>query len=1007
MTKERLMKEEGLNLNQALVVVDNSKELIVPAGAGSGKTKTLITKVLTLLKAGEDLDQFLVLTFTKKAATEMKDRLKKELTNEKMFDLVNKIDSSNISTFDAFAYNFVKQHATLINLDSSIELIDESIFKTIKVNILDNILLDIMNKKYGKELYNFLETFTNRTSEDRLIKDLINVSNSLNDFNLDEINVEKLIIQSNIFNTKNIINEIKQLSYDFYNEYIEFFDNLNSYFNYLEGTINEMPSFSYPKRISWKKLEIDDTTKKNINNLLKDIKNLTKEKPTVEQLKSYYNKEIYYLNLLIKILKIYEEEVYKFKKETNKYDFNDIANFLNKILKKNPNILKRQKEKFKYIFVDEYQDTSKVQDEFLEMLIKDNNNIHALYVGDIKQSIYKFRDAIPDIFLEKQNTVKNISLDINYRSSKKIIDFVNKIFTNILNDEEKYDINYKLGHFMESGSKNYLNDPYSDVYLLETYKDEDDRKDTDSVEEAFVVGNKIKELKEKNIINKYSEVAILARNRSSFQIYKDVFKYLNIPVQFQVDKNLKQTYLLKLISNILKLSLLINDNTKEAFNDKRFYYMSILRSELYRKSDYNIFNDLIDINTGKKKLDIEEELLIKLRTLNSIIKTKSNYEIIDFVIKEFELYKHIYITKSFEYKELQIKYLYDISKTLSDINIYSIDFVNYIYNLSYDDNIDLNVSILEDSLENSVKITNIHQSKGLEYEVLFLVGLNKKFNAARVDRFSFEKSSKFNINIKNHIEDELSPLADFINNKRREITLNDNLKEELRLLYVAITRAERALYIVTRLKDDYSKLDCFTDYLYENGLLDLIKNENIKIYNSYMKTDDYYLSLSEDLTYYPKLIDNLNDINLKQKDSLIKDFKPSTDIYNLLTEKEKENILKGNYMHLDFEFNNKENEYVNKLYNTKFNNKYIKDGEVLLEYEFIYEDNNKLINGIIDMLVIYDDLIQIIDYKLKDINKESYVNQLKSYEKYIKKVFNKKVELFLYSIYDNKYKQIK
>src|SRR5690554_2251700 len=147
------------------------------------------------------------------------------------------------------------------------------------------------------------------------------------------------------------------------------------------------------------------------------------------------------------------------------------------------------------------------------MLVQNNEDIRVLYVGDIKQSIYKFRNARPDTFLNKQKTVDVISLDTNYRSSSKVIDFVNKTFKNILNDEEKYDINYKDGHIMDSGNQSYNDDLSADVFLIEMYKSDDSRVKNDAVEEAFVIGNKINELLKDKKIEKYGDVAILARNK--------------------------------------------------------------------------------------------------------------------------------------------------------------------------------------------------------------------------------------------------------------------------------------------------------------------------------------------------------------------------------------------------------------------------------------------------------------------------------------------------------------
>lgn len=1003
-----LIKEYGLNQKQAEVVASDLKELIVPAGAGSGKTKTLVTKVLELLKSGKNLDNFLVLTFTKKAASEMKERIKKELINANLIEMANKIDSANISTFDAFAYNFVKQNANLIGLDSNIELLDQSFFNNIKHEIIESILLDIMTNNKDSELYEFLQVFSGKTDENELVSALLNVYNNLTEIApLSELIPSELIINTHIFNYDKFYDDLSFFSEEFISENYEYMDNVKSYFMYLNSEQESFNEFDVP-RFKWKDLNLSKEVRKEIDKILKPVNELIKAMPKLVDLREYFNEEIKYVTNIINLLIRYETKLIEFKQNTNKYEFNDIANFLNKILREHERILLRQKEKFKFVFVDEYQDTSKVQSEFLEMLILNNEDIRVLYVGDIKQSIYKFRNARPDTFLKKQKEVSVISLDTNYRSSNKVIDFVNKSFKNILNDEVKYDINYKQGHVMESGNKKYNEDKSADVFLIEMYKDDESRTRNDAVEEAFVIGNKINELLESNKIDKYSDVAILARNKSNFKIYSDVFNYLNIPIQIQVDQELKQTYLLKLAANILKLASIIDVNDKYLMNDKRFLYFSILRSELFEYNDFKIFESLLDINDPKvKTLKIDNDIYNKLRELNKIIKTKSNFEIIDHLIKSFDVYQKISITKKAQEKNYQIEYLYKTATTLSDLSINSLSFVDYIYNLAYDDEIKLTVSVLEDKDENSVKVTNIHQSKGLEYNTLFVAGLNKGFNKGIIKAFNFTNIGLFNFNFKNiNKSSQFIALNDYIKSFRTSLVLEDNLKEELRLLYVALTRAEKALYLVTTPKDDYIELNSFTDYLYYNDFTNYIKNENIYKHSDYLKTSDYYLYLKANNKYYDERIDFLEERDFKLELKEMKTLKASSDLIELIDNNTFNNINSGTKLHLDFEYQNLDNSLVNKLLNTKFNNKSLSNAEIITEYEFTYEKDNESITGVIDLLAIHEDEVHIIDYKLRDLSNDNYLKQLNTYKDYISKVFDKEIKMYLYSISTGEVKEV-
>lgn len=998
----------SLNNKQLEVVLNNSKELIVPAGAGSGKTKTLVTKVIHLLKQNEKLDSFLVLTFTNKAAKEMKDRIKKELKENNLEELVNKVDSSNIQTFDSFAYNFVKQNAIYINLDSNIELLDDSIFRFTKKQIFNELIAEYMisddiNKQ--KFIYDFIGVKQDNILIDSLINTYDKIKNTYNGF---DINLKDLYINNKI-DIKIIEDKLYSISKEFVDENN---DNLNYYFDQLNHINNyeEIEKSSKVIRLQKKKIGLSDNQSDEIEKVLSKIKDLIKFNPSNKILKEYNEITNNYLEQLNNLLHEFDKRLLQIKKETNKYEFIDIANFLNKILKENNQILERLKRNIKYIFVDEFQDTSKVQSDFLELLIKDNKNLHVLYVGDIKQSIYKFRNAKPETFVHKQKTVDQIKLCSNYRSHRYIIDFVNNVFSKLLNDEIKYDINYlKDQHEMDSKNTK-ITDENSGVYYIEYAKT---AVNNSKYLEPFIVGTKIKELINNKQIKKYSDIAILARNKTNFKNYIDVFNYLNIPLQVQIDQDISKTYLLKLISNILILSLYLEDNTKEKYELKRFCLLSILRSELYNKTDEEIFDYLIKDN--QKSLIIPNDIYLKLKEINKLIYTSTNYQIIDKTVELFEIYKKIIYTNDFNLKELQIEYLYNISKTLQDLNINSKNFVEYINDFAYNDE-EIKTKVLQEKEENSVKLTNIHQSKGLEYNTVFVIELGNKFKQGRKTPISYNDYTKIILNPyyeSYNNKEELKALNEVINLKSKYINEKENLKEELRLLYVAFTRAEKSLYLVSTPPKDV--LNSYISYLDSINFLKYIDEDKISKKPLFSFKEDFLSYIKEPIYTYPKEIDLLKDINFDIKKELINDKKSSITINNIIDEKTKENLKQGTKLHEIFEFSNLEEEiketdniYIKNIKKTKFNNKYLFQSiNIYKEFEFNYideKDNN--IIGIIDLLVEYIDEIHIIDYKTKNIDIDKYKNQLLSYYNYIKKITNKKIKIYLYSIMDNKIEEV-
>gem|GEM_PF-2308284 len=1017
----KLRKDYGVNEEQAHVLCDPAKEIIVPAGAGSGKTKTLISKLVYLLETGTSLDELLVLTFTNKAAAEMKERLKGVLNKKEMFEQVNKVDSADISTFDAFALKFVKQNCSLINLDANVEVFNDAMFEISKQKIMSDIILKNMLID-NSDMNEFLQKYSYKSNEINLSKTLISLYFKLkNEYNsFSELKAENLIEKNdNSFNIdvnfyKEKISElvpgffdieVNQKKFTILDRYAQSLRNQEEF-----NDFTRLPNTSYKGLLT--STPADKYIKDQVAEVFNDIKELYNAKVSTKNIDETTQKYLQVAKIILKILKQFDNEIDKLKISTNKYEFGDIAEFLNIILEKAPLTLKRLREKIKYICVDEYQDTSNVQTNFLNKIIEDNDNVKVLYVGDIKQSIYKFRNAVPKTFIDKQATVKNIALRNNYRSHHSIIDFTNNFFSRVLTNEKDHDIIYKNNHEMNSLSKlNEINDKSFGVYCLEKYVNPDEKPRNELIEEIFMVASKIKELKQANIIKSYSKVAILARNKNSFPRIIDIFKYLELPLVVQIKQEIhKDTYLLKLIANILMLAL----NFKTAKNGKlqRFWYASLARSEIFEKTDFEILKSVIDLEYKEFKerfvLVIPEDVQEKLLQIKNNIFISTNKEILDLVISLFDINGSILKTSDINLKELQLNNLYTLTSVLSDMNILGDDFISFIYEYAYDENAQMEVDKNQVSGDDCIILTNIHQSKGLEYDYLFLIDLDKKFKSTS-SIFEFNKEQKLLINLNNYYLNDKANLAVVkkINNQYNEYKSAQALKEELRILYVAVTRAKKALYLISTPKEDYSKLNSFNDYLYNFGFLDFIKQENISKYKTPIKDLSFYDNLRNDQYYYPSFLDELPNIKLVNNIEENIHTKASMLTTNLLSSKEKENMLQGTKLHHQLEYANFLEETTEKavdnLKKIKFANYFVHESiKILREFNFSYTVENKTITGIIDLVCIYKDCVHIIDYKTNDINKIEYVQQLNTYKEYLTLIYpNLLIKMFLYSITKN------
>ena len=187
---------------QELAIYEKGKNIIVSAGAGSGKTAVLSERVLEKLKSGIHINELLILTFTKAAAAEMKERIRKKI--KKVYELkdeLNLIDASYITTFDSFGMSIVKKYHYLLNVKKDLSIIESSVIDIKKKEILDN----IFDNYYEKEDENFLELINTFCVKDdiNIRKNILSINNKL-DLRIDKIEYLENYIDNNY--TKEKIN---------------------------------------------------------------------------------------------------------------------------------------------------------------------------------------------------------------------------------------------------------------------------------------------------------------------------------------------------------------------------------------------------------------------------------------------------------------------------------------------------------------------------------------------------------------------------------------------------------------------------------------------------------------------------------------------------------------------------------------------------------------------------------------------------------------------------------
>ncbi len=823
------------------------KNILVSASAGSGKTTIMIERVLKLM-LGEPkvpISNFLVVTFTKASAADMKKKLVDKLLSieskdEFVLNQIESVDTSDITNLHSFCSKLVSVYFYKAQIDASFKVLDEvdaTLLKNKAIEKLFNekektgdleyfMLFDMFQKKRNltqlKEIIFRIDSFINSIlNGEAWLRDKVN---EMHNVNLDKNECANLInnyVCSRICEDSSLAEEfanrcLKVGCDKYYNHFIDISEKLKvinkskSYItnakNIFELSLGKRPTVKDEfKFLSSEAKIVNDTIKHNLENYREnycsdDLDVLT------DGLK--FGKQV--LTNLLNIVAEFDEIYSKAKKEVNGLDFNDLEKYALMILSDEVT-LNAVREKYKYVFVDEYQDINEVQEKIISLLSGKNNRF---MVGDIKQSIYRFRFCDSDIFLNTYKNYQNgndnnlaIKLNCNFRSDKKILKFVDLVFSGIMT--EKFGgIDYKNDSCFVPNEKNVdlpgsVNLCYIDtektksepelnegIYSVKNHIQSDTDEIKASVAEAVYVAGKIAELTSIDNPNRieYKDIAILVQSRNTaVSKFLDTLSVLGIPVSSDEKSDLLSKPYIDEIISFVKFCVNHNDD---------FLCYKILKSHMFNFSD----NELSEIRKIDMKVrfyeclknceNIKDESL-KLKLLNFNNKMEKFYElsklikIKDFIrqiLDDFDL-KQIWLSNA-NGKQI-ITEIDDFVRVIPDV--YAVEFVTGYENFS--------LEIQNEIDDKCVKCMSIHASKGIEFNTVFLINTAKKFSMKSL--FSdLLLSKQFGMGV-NYFDTNNRVKYDSVVRSAISITEKRKLVEESqRLLYVALTRAKEKLFVV-------------------------------------------------------------------------------------------------------------------------------------------------------------------------------------------------------------------
>lgn len=959
-------------------IYDSGSNILVAAAAGSGKTAVLVERIINkVINENVDIDKILVVTFTNAAASEMRERILEAIykkmeefpDNKNLQRQIILINKASICTIDSFCLDIIRNNFFEIDVSANFRVADTTEIELLKQEVID----DIFEDKYinnDKEFLNLVNTYTTYRDDEPLKELLLNVykyiqsspfpeqwlHESVEKFNLkdagDFANTEwgQILLQALKEDIYDYIVSLKKverdlLKYDELEKYkivigedivnLEYvYENLNSWDN----------AYEKANALTWTKWPADRKITIELKDKAKEVRDSIKKRydGSVGKILLYNsaeaNENIYNMYEVLRaiehIIVEFSEKFAQSKKEKNMVDFNDIEHFALKILVKRnedgsieeTDIAKKYKEKFAEIAIDEYQDSNYVQ-EYILTSVSNGHNI--FMVGDVKQSIYKFRQACPNLFLEKYDKYslksgdtskgQKIQLFKNFRSRSNILDVTNIIFEDIMS-KELGDIKYDKTEFLNLGAdyQEPGNPDFTDyagkteLHIIDLKEpeinvfkgsDEDETEDTsnqdrieDVVLEARFTAKKIKELLDSNYMVydrktkeyrhiTYKDIALLLRATSvTAPIYENEIAKLNIPVFSDVSSEYLESMEIQTIMSVLK----IVDNPMQDIP-----LVTVLRSAIAGFTD----NELVQIRLKNKKQPFYKSLKeycgnsddeLEKGNSNKVLKSKirmflsnlkrwqaqEKYMPLDELIWQIYIdtgfYNYVTLMPNGALRQANLKMLFERAKQYESASFKGLfNFISFIDKLHTSSG-DLSSAKLIGENENVIRIMSIHKSKGLEFPVVYLCGTGKQFNMQDLNK-----------NILLHQELGIGPK--YINNERcieyntlakeaiKIQTKIESLSEEMRVLYVALTRAKEKLIITGISKDSdksfKEKQELLETYKKSDG--NGISESILKRYKSYLDwiTLVYFNNLSTIKDYI--------ELEVHKKQDLLNEFEKS------------------------------------------------------------------------------------------------------------------------------------
>lgn len=897
-------KEQKKTAEQIEAIYTAGQNILVSASAGSGKTFVMAERILDQLARGVEISQLFISTFTVKAATELKERLEKKISQQiqetvdvdlkqhlgrQLADLPN----AAIGTMDSFTQKFLGKHGYLIDIAPNFRILqNESEQLLLKNEVFHQFFEDHYQGENKESFSRLVKNFAGRGKDERGLRQQVY---KIYDFLQSTSNPQKWLSDSFLkgfeeadfaSEKEKLTEKIKQALWD-----------LEIFFRYhLDNDAKEFPKATYLEAVQQVLDQISSINQESDSQayqaVLTRVVAISKEKngralanssrkADLKPLADAYNDErkaqfakLGQLSDQITILDYQERyhgdtwelsktfqtfmsdfvEAYRERKrQENAFEFADISHYTIEILENFPQVRKAYQERFHEVMVDEYQDTNHIQERMLELL---SNGHNRFMVGDIKQSIYRFRQADPQIFNEKfQRYAHNpqegklILLKENFRSSSEVLSATNHVFERLM-DQEIGEINYDSMHQLVFANSKLTPNPDNKAEFLLYDKDDSGQEEEESQTETKLTGEMrlvIKEIlklhQEKGVA--FKEIALLTSSRSrNDQILLALSEY-GIPVKTDGEQN---NYLQSLEVQVMLDTLRVIHNPLQdyalvalmkspmfSFDEDELARLSLQKAA--DKVQENLYEKLLHAQkqTAEQKELIHKPLEEKLNQFMDILdswrlyaKTNSLYDLIWKIYNDRFYYDYVGALPNGPAKQANLYALALRADQFEKSNFKGLSRFIRMIDQVLEAQHDL-ASVAVAPPKDAVELMTIHKSKGLEFPYVFILNMDQDFNKqdSMSDVILSRKNGlgvKYIAKVETGAVEAHYPKTIKLSIPSLTYTQNEeelqlaSYSEQMRLLYVAMTRAEKKLYLVG--KGSREKLEAKEYPRSENGKLD-------------------------------------------------------------------------------------------------------------------------------------------------------------------------------------------